>query len=57
MCVHAAYSSHGYYSRAVFISLRALTVQLLFEDSDYSKKYSNHNCMHLVGYKLSYIVF
>ena len=46
MCACAAYTSHGYYSRAIFISSRAsdcaatLWRQLLFECGVYSKKYS-----------------
>ena len=36
-CACAAYTSCGYYSRAAFISLRALIPRLLFEGSVYSK--------------------
>ena len=44
-CACAAYTSHGYYLRAAFISVRAsdcaaiIRGQLLFEGSVYLKKY------------------
>ena len=49
--VYATYTSHGYYSRAVFIFLRPfLVVRLLFESGNYLRAASNRRNMVLIDY-------
>ena len=49
--VYATYTSHDYYSRAVFIFLRPLlVVQLLFESGNYLRAASSRRNMVLIDY-------